>query len=247
MKLIAVDLSTKLWFYILVDSRMRPRNHASIVTVDQRLYVFGGQDKCGNELSTYCIADCIDCRWRWIVLERSYPSRVSSLGCNGAATLVQGAAKILLASTSLEFVRRVVIFDVASEEFEIVSETVGGSWSHVYASTSLPPTIPTLRKRSVLPVPTIVICGQPASREEGGSLELWRYLLPPYNDLRRLNVNEQVRDMDLEMPFFVSVAGRHFLCGSQVLANVPHYDACIEVDVQRALDIQVCLRSRVTS
>lgn len=103
--LIAIDLESLTWFIMPIDSEGGPaaaRMSASMVTVKNRIYIFGGLKlhaiNSYKTLDTYCIAEYTnhDRKWRWIVRDEPYPEHILSLGYDLGAVPVYGGKKILL-------------------------------------------------------------------------------------------------------------------------------------------------------
>lgn len=98
--LIAVDLESLTWFIIPVEGgSVAARMSASMVTVKDRVYIFGGTgSRCCRTLDTYSVAEYtnLDRKWQWIVRDEPYPEHVPSLGYDLGVVPVYGGKKILL-------------------------------------------------------------------------------------------------------------------------------------------------------
>jgi len=96
-ELIALDIHELTWFVVQMEgasvvSRMSP----IMVTIDRRIFIFGGCGEDGEILNTYCVAEYTQPKWRWIVRDEPYPGHVPSLGLDLDAASVFGGKKILL-------------------------------------------------------------------------------------------------------------------------------------------------------
>lgn len=103
-----MDLDTNIWFVVpLQGGPVRPRMSATMVTIGQRLYIFGGLGwdekarECQEVLDTFSVAECTgdanDRQWRWLVQDRPYPDGVPSLGFQHLHAMpVYSGKKILL-------------------------------------------------------------------------------------------------------------------------------------------------------
>ena len=101
--LIAVNLDDLTWFSVQVEGGpVIPRRSSSMVTVENRVFIFGGsgsRDRSdANILNTYCVAEYTnhDMKWRWVVRDKPFPDHVPSLGQGLHAISVYGGKKILL-------------------------------------------------------------------------------------------------------------------------------------------------------
>jgi hypothetical protein len=101
--LVAVNLDDLTWFVIQVEGDpVIPRRSSSMVTVDNRVFIFGGSGCRGRGdskiLNTYCVAEYTnhDMKWRWVVRDEPFPEHIPSLGQGLNATSVYGGKKILL-------------------------------------------------------------------------------------------------------------------------------------------------------
>ena len=97
--LIAVNLEDLTWFIVQVDGDpVTPRMASSMVTVDNRVFIFGGVGSRDETLDNFCVAEYTthDMKWRWVVRDEQYPRHVPSLGMGLEAISVYGGKKILL-------------------------------------------------------------------------------------------------------------------------------------------------------
>ena len=97
--LIAVNLDELTWFIVQVEGApVTTRTSSRMVTVGNRVFIFGGVGGDSKFLDTYCVAEYNnhDMKWRWTVRDKPYPAHVPSLGQNLEAVSVYGGKKILL-------------------------------------------------------------------------------------------------------------------------------------------------------
>lgn len=101
--LIAVNLESLVWFYITVEGGpIVARMSASMVTVKDHIYIFGGLASQAKNayitLNTFCVAEHTnqDQKWRWIVRDQAYPEHIPSLGYDLGVVPVYDGKKILL-------------------------------------------------------------------------------------------------------------------------------------------------------
>ncbi|KAJ7700481.1 hypothetical protein B0H17DRAFT_1327964 [Mycena rosella] len=99
--LIAIDLDEYVWWFVDVQGTpIRSRMSASMVAIDNRLFVFGGRvkfDDKGPAIRTYSVAVYNpDTRWTWVISDTPMPRDLPPLGFSINATPVYGGQKILL-------------------------------------------------------------------------------------------------------------------------------------------------------
>jgi hypothetical protein len=102
--LIAIDLDELTWWYVKVEGGpINDRIQASLVGIDNRLYIFGGKkefDDAGRapSFTSYCVTEYFSGRreWRWTACDQPYPAGLPSLGSGGRAIPVYANKKILL-------------------------------------------------------------------------------------------------------------------------------------------------------
>jgi hypothetical protein len=147
-----------------------------------------------------------------------------------------------------------VLFHTRHHTFQVQSSTVGQfpqacAWyqlrSYTPALPSVAPQTPRRRRSTmssslqVMPqqhVPeSALLCAWTSHPTEPNFLvqEIYRYMLPPYEECRCLNVWRQLWDTDLDLQAFVIVNGRPLLMGFD--GDVNNDEACWNV----AVEIQV--------
>lgn len=100
--MIAVDIHDLTWWYIDIHGGPAERRMgASMVSVNNALYIFGGiqsADEDTEPLSSFSIAqyDPRTGEWRWDVANEPYPAHVPNLGVCAAAVPIYKGTKILL-------------------------------------------------------------------------------------------------------------------------------------------------------
>lgn len=98
-ELIAVDLDLLIWWFVDVQGTpLRPRLSASMVAVDNRLFIFGGRENFDSPgIRTYSIAEYTPrTRWTWRVSDAPLPPDLPLLGYGIQSTPVFNGQKILL-------------------------------------------------------------------------------------------------------------------------------------------------------
>ncbi|KAG7445267.1 uncharacterized protein BT62DRAFT_187317 [Guyanagaster necrorhizus] len=241
-KLIAIDVSAKIWAYVNVKGDIAPRIDAAMVGIGNRLYVFGGRPNGNVEgrsiLRSYSVAECDEyCHWSWIVEDEPYTADVPNLGFGGGAFPIYDGMKILLTPGRIHTTaditmseNNVVFFHTENRTFQSVSKTNGNfpsnlQWYNSYAvkpsqRTSIPlPRAAGLPPREALTVgpshPFTVIVGWIKSPDHEGYLvpEVWQYFIPPKERVQCLNLHRKLWALDLDLQTFITVNGRHFLFG----------------------------------
>ena len=102
-KLIVVDLRHLEWWYQPVEGGVPTgRINPTMVTIGQKLYVFGGYRRYGGEFGdphhSYCIASLSDDgkAWSWEVRDVPYSEKIPPGTILGRATPIYNGTKILL-------------------------------------------------------------------------------------------------------------------------------------------------------
>ncbi|KAJ7753889.1 hypothetical protein B0H14DRAFT_2979706 [Mycena olivaceomarginata] len=98
-ELIAVDLDLLIWWFVDVQGTpLRPRLSASMVAVDNSLFIFGGRENFDSPgIRTYSIAEYTPrTRWTWRVSDAPLPPDLPLLGYGIQSTPVFNGQKILL-------------------------------------------------------------------------------------------------------------------------------------------------------
>ncbi|KAJ7206512.1 hypothetical protein GGX14DRAFT_637403 [Mycena pura] len=99
--LIAIDLDLSVWWFVDIQGApIRPRMSASMVSINNQLFIFGGRDQFtanAPAIHTYSIAEYSpQTRWTWRISDGPMPADVPSLGYSMQATPVYDGQKILL-------------------------------------------------------------------------------------------------------------------------------------------------------
>ncbi|KAJ6588127.1 hypothetical protein B0H19DRAFT_977992 [Mycena capillaripes] len=185
--LIAVDLDLLTWWFAEVQGTpLRPRMGASMVAINNRLFIFGGRDQFSDDyppiIRTYSIAEYSpQTRWTWRVSDAPLPPDLPLLGYNIRATPVYGGQKILLTQgrvhndNPIDLSREsTIFFHTENHTFQDVRATMGNfprgiSWHHLgsIVSGSLPSVTASPRRRgrpprNPLPPPHSPIAAMPA-------------------------------------------------------------------------------------
>ncbi|KAF8189102.1 hypothetical protein K438DRAFT_1593661 [Mycena galopus ATCC 62051] len=141
-ELIAVDLELLIWWVVDIQGApLRARMNASMVAVDNRLFIFGGRDEYAGHgeaprpaslISTYSIAEYTPrTRWTWRVSDAPLPPDLPLLGYNIQSTPVFKGQKIMLAQgrTSdrpIDLSREsTIFFHTENHTFQDVRTTMG--------------------------------------------------------------------------------------------------------------------------
>ncbi|KAK0460670.1 uncharacterized protein EV420DRAFT_224555 [Desarmillaria tabescens] len=263
-ELIAIDVRTKMWAYVNVVGRVKGRIDATMAGIDNRLYIFGGRPSRNVQnctvLRSYSVAECVNCRWTWIVEDEPYTADVPNLGFGGKALPVYDGMKILLTpgriQTDVEITmseHNMVFFHTENRTFQSVSKTNGKfpaelQWYNSYAvkppqRSSIPlPRAAGLPPREALAAslshPFTVIVGWIKSPDHKDYLvpEVWQYFIPPKERVQCLNLHRKLWALDLDLQTFITVNGRHFLFGVEgddAYNKNTVYNVCVELDLQK--------------
>lgn len=177
-RLIAIDLDDAQWWYVKIEGDdVRGRINASMVGIDNKLFIFGGRKSYKETslgIASYSIAEYTDYRWKWMPRrrDRAYDAHVPPLGFDGRALSVHGGKKILLTPGRLTNKAPVdmqepnsIFFHTTNFTFRAAADTVGTfpgnlRWYWSYSNEgsrpsaqSLPTTSPLPRKRKRLSSP----------------------------------------------------------------------------------------------
>ena len=135
-----------------------------------------------------------------------------------------------------------VFFHAEHQTFSTVPETQGEfppdlEWALAYHVTDLPRKTSLLeRKGQSLPAqadlvrvdPFALICGWvPVPDSENLAPEIWKFILPPVEEMQCLNIRQSIFDLNLDLQCFVAVGGRFLLLGT---TDSLVYNVCIEID-----------------
>ncbi|KAJ7023448.1 hypothetical protein C8F04DRAFT_1401706 [Mycena alexandri] len=165
--LIAVDLDLLTWWFVDIQGApIRPRMSAAIVSVDNRLFIFGGRDQFDDEtppIRTYSIAEYFSqtqTPWTWRVTDVPFPPDLPLLGYGIQATPVYGGQKILLTRGRVESDKPIdlsrestIFFHTQNQTFQDARATMGNfpsgiSWYHLGTVVpGAPPSAPASPRR----------------------------------------------------------------------------------------------------
>ncbi|KAJ6552219.1 hypothetical protein DFH09DRAFT_1038828 [Mycena vulgaris] len=234
--LIAIDLDEYTWWFVDVPGTpILPRMSASLVAIENQLFIFGGRpnsDETSPAIRTYSIAVYNpDTRWTWMVSDAPMPPDLPLLGFNIQATPVYGGQKILLTQGRVQDNKPIdlsrestIFFHTQNRTFQDARATMGQfptgiSWlrlgSVVPGPRPIPATIPALPTHNFTPSVVIFAWVNHPVHPENLLLEAWQYFLPPTERIRCLNLSEKLWDLDLDLQSFVAVGNRLLLLGSE--------------------------------
>jgi hypothetical protein len=251
-ELIAVDLDRLVWWRVPVsEGPVNPRKAVCMVGIADHLYIFGGYHS--RILNSFSIAKFENGSWRWIVCDQVYPSSVPPLGYGGCATPVYGGAKILLTNgrpdetTSIKLSKETtVLFDTVHYTFQVQTGIAGdfpmpAGWYNL-SPAHFRPMLPTLRLPHQLkntpsislipacPHPQALMCAWIPEGEEYFCPEIWEYLLHPHEEIRCLNLRQEIWDLDLDLQAFCTVGTSAYLLGYDDKCDKrPVWNVCVEL------------------
>ncbi|KAK0194615.1 hypothetical protein F5146DRAFT_444383 [Armillaria mellea] len=266
-QLIAINVNTKVWSVVPVEGTVAPRMDAAMVGIGNRLYVFGGRqrfDHDSSNLNSYSIAECTDARWKWICKDVPYPPHVPDLGFGGKALTVYGGKQVLLTVGRISTNAHIdmnpgntVLFHCKHCTFQFASQTegifpTGLHWYFAHMIEASPPVSnpgPPARGRkpiAFVPAPPpadpyAIICGwvaSPFSIDDSYLVpELYRYKLPPIQEVECLDVKQKLWELELDLQYFIAIGRRLYMFGhdsDETDANTV-YTVCVELDMQEMM------------
>ncbi|KAK0460699.1 uncharacterized protein EV420DRAFT_1533721 [Desarmillaria tabescens] len=263
-QLVAINVSTKVWSIVPVEGIVAPRMDAAMVGIENRLYIFGGRQSFeygSPNFRSFSVAECIDSRWKWIYKDMPYPPHISDLGFGGRALAVYGGKQILLTpgrKLSDDCIDmnsgNMVLFHCKHGTFQSASQTegvfpVGLHWYFAYTIEASQPVLnPAPPSRGRKPIefvpgpppadPYAIICGwisSPYSSNNHLVPELYRYQLPPVQEVECLDVKQKLWELELDLQSFIAVGRRLYIFGhdnDETDADT-RYTVCIELDTQQ--------------
>ncbi|KAK7014686.1 hypothetical protein R3P38DRAFT_2787519 [Favolaschia claudopus] len=216
-RLADVDLNSFAWFNIAIPGPIPvPKLSATMVAVENRLFVFGGRTKYEDDspfLSTFSVA-CYNGKdgWSWQCVDHQYPPHIPNLGCSVQAAVINDGKTILLHKGWIENTEAFQFSDITRIFFNVANFTMNAGSA---MSGNLPQNVSwhILGTSSLQPKSSTFAFAAWAVYEDGFAPDIWLYV-PHEGRLHSLDIQERLSSLKLDLQSFAVINSRVILLGS---------------------------------